>query len=982
MSSDYDYDDDDFLLNDDDIRKLSEVEDKCGVAAPTTDIPNALPASTVPKRGENPPPQKRAKVIQPAPASESDDDTPDIFVNADGTYALDSPGPSVLSLAPSFVQPSTARRVMSESVPPHSASPPVAPSRIPNQGGREHAARPLRRHDSGASIQVIEAPPLATQSLRPLIRVGSLSQAISRGLARNGIPLTQQPSQSQLQMGNGIHDPDAKRLQTEVEALRAQLAKAESERESLRTSLQQNKETTFAKVGEAENLRRTMSKQTEQHAEEMARLRQEMVEMEKTRIALEAQMKQAVDHARTDTIFASFQKDPTHKGFPNVNSTIRKRQVMGSSHTPGSTQGFSRAAELQSSPLSPTKRPVRKTMGPPALPLGKWSHFNPIDLQLISLIHSHFLTQHFAREEKSFNNLTNSFTRSTSPIKSRIRSRPLAEGSFDNHEDSSIWSQSNRLRDKGKGKMVTTWTDDQEDNTGVARSSKFEEPESWRIFPVPATQAPFAIEPDVFGPGSLPKTPMKHQDDAIPSVEVTEPVDLADELRMLLLAHVILFDSSDTQRTFSLQTVLTASIPDNLRQQFDAACTSLFNAFSGSTALPIGETGESGSTWDHSATKASLALAQLARVFQEAGLLDSLHALVNLLTSISVVIPAFARCLLESSTNDHDSLILEVSCDAIVKFFKKPLESGGAWHLAESILALCEALASHAKGDCVMRFAILSRRAEVLPILLDPAQPFPWSVRVTRLLAILGSKPLLARALMSFPEVNPPPTRELAKVPLIESLCRHLTAFRKHDLNEHHRELYENILATFAQLAIADSQSLATLVDSPSLLLSLVSFIYHVTSVIWSEVALAENPAGNRETCSRSLVQNLRSAVQLLHYLVFSPDPAPNIRERLLYATRGPFNGSIHFFIISFGRLAFGDPPEYLDTDCSKGIREIRGLSEALLETVVDGPEVDGIYTVFRDSDEDEGIPSSVERVEASVMDEEEALHMAIDDDY
>ncbi|CUA66918.1 hypothetical protein RSOLAG22IIIB_00368 [Rhizoctonia solani] len=923
MSSDYDYDDDDFLLNDDDIRKLSEVEDKCGIAAPTTDIPNALPASTVPKRGENPPPQKRAKVIQPAPASESDDDTPDIFVNADGTYALDSPGPSVLSLAPSFIQPSTARRVVSESVPPHSASPPVAPSRIPNQGGREHAARPLRRHDSGASIQVIEAPPLATQSLRPLIRAGSLSQAISRGLARNGIPLTQQPSQSQLQMGNGLRDPDAKRLQTEVEALRAQLAKAESERESLRTSLQQNKETTFAKVGEAENLRRTMSKQTEQHAEEMARLRQEMVEMEKTRIALEVQMKQAVDHARTDTIFASFQKDPTHKGFPNVNSTIRKRQVMGSSHTPGSTQGFSRAAELQSSPLSPTKRPVRKTMGPPALPL-----------------------------EKSFNNLTNSFARSTSPIKSRIRSRPLAEGSFDNHEDSSIWSQSNRFQDKGKGKMVTAWTDDQEDNTGVARSSKFEEPESWRIFPVPATQAPFAIEPDVFGPSSLPKTPMKHRDDAIPSVEVTEPVDLADELRMLLLAHVILFDSSDTQRTFSLQTVLTASIPDNLRQQFDAACTSLFNAFSGSTALPIGETGESGSTWDHSATKASLALAQLARVFQEAGLLDSLHALVNLLTSISVVIPAFARCLLESSTNDHDSLILEVSCDAIVKFFKKPLESGGAWHLAESILALCEALASHAKGDCVMRFAILSRRAEVLPILLDPAQPFPWSVRVTRLLAILGSKPLLARALMSFPE---------------------------HDLNEHHRELYENILATFAQLAIADSQSLATLVDSPSLLLSLVSFIYHVTSVIWSEVALAENPAGNRETC---LVQNLRSAVQLLHYLVFSPDPAPNIRERLLYATRGPFNGSIHFFIISFGRLAFGDPPEYLDTDCSKGIREIRGLSEALLETVVDGPEVDGIYTVFRDSDEDEGIPSSVERVEASVMDEEEALHMAIDDDY
>ena len=43
---------------------------------------------------------------------------------------------------------------------------------------------------------------------------------------------------------------------------------------------------------------------------------------------------------------------------------------------------------------------------------------------------------------------------------------------------------------------------------------------------------------------------------------------------------------------------------------------------------------------------------------------------------------------------------------------------------------------------------------------------------------------------------------------------------------------------------------------------------------------------------------------------------------------------------------------------------------------------MDGIYAVFRDSDEDEGMPSSEERVEASVVDEEEALHMAIDDDY
>ncbi|KAJ1304476.1 hypothetical protein OPQ81_005623 [Rhizoctonia solani] len=935
MSSDYDYDDEDFLLDADDFRKLSEVEDKCGVAAPTAQVTSAAPVSGVSKRGVNPPPQKRAKVAQPPPESQSDDDTPDIFVNADGTYALDSPGPSVVSLAPSFVQP-------------------AAPSRSSNQNGGAPAAHPLRRYDSSNSIKVIEVPP-ATQGLRPLIRAGSLSQAISRGLARNGISLTQQQSQSQIQVDSGFDAPGAKNMQTEVAALRAQLAKAESERENLRASLQQNKEATFAKVGEAENLRRTMSKQTEQHAEETARLRQEMAEMEKAKAALELRMKQEMDHLRTEMTFKQHERDTSRRGFPNVNSTIKKRHVMGVSHTPGSSQGLSSTVEHPSSPLSPTKRPIRKTMGPPAPPAP------PPEKRRVSTISQ---TRLFVLPRLSNPVFAQGCLRRTPPT-------TMKRALFGRGQTAS--------KTMGRGKATTTWGDDEEHSADPARTLKFEEPEYWRSHPIPATQAPFAIEPDVFGASTLPKTPMKNRDEAIPSVEVTEPVDLAEELRMLLLAHVVLFNSRETCKTFSLQAALTASIPDDLRQRFDAACTSLFNAFSGSVASLTGGSTENSNTWDYSATKASLALAQTAQVFQEAGLLESLHILINLLASIAAIIPTFAGYLLEAGTKDQESLILEVLCNTIVKFFKKPPESGGAWYLAEGMLGLCEALASQAEGDSVMRFSILSRRAEILSILLDLSQPSAWSVRVTRLLAILGSKPLLARSLLGFPETNPPAAKDLARVPLIESLCRHLTAFRKHNISEHYRELYENILTALAQLAIADKQSLTTLVDSPSLLLSLVSFIYHVTSAIWSEVALAENATGNHETC---LVQNLRSAVQLLHYLVFSSDPTPNVRERLLYATRDPFNGAIHFFIISFGRLAFGDPPEYLGTHCSNAIREIRGLSEALLETVVDGPEVDGIYEVFRDSDEDDGMPSSGEKVEASVVDEEEALRMAIDDNY
>lgn len=63
-----------------------------------------------------------------------------------------------------------------------------------------------------------------------------------------------------------------------------------------------------------------------------------------------------------------------------------------------------------------------------------------------------------------------------------------------------------------------------------------------------------------------------------------------------------------------------------------------------------------------------------------------------------------------------------------------------------------------------------------------------------------------------------------------------------------YRELYDNVLTTISQLAIADSQSLTSLVESMTLIPSLVSFIYNVTSVIWSETAAAERDGSSHAT--------------------------------------------------------------------------------------------------------------------------------------
>ncbi|KAG8734671.1 hypothetical protein FRC12_018428 [Ceratobasidium sp. 428] len=260
--------------------------------------------------------------------------------------------------------------------------------------------------------------------------------------------------------------------------------------------------------------------------------------------------------------------------------------------------------------------------------------------------------------------------------------------------------------------------------------------------------------------------------------------------------------------------------------------------------------------------------------------------------------------------------------------------------------------------------------------MLDLSYPPAWTTRATRALSVLASRPALVRGLLTFPETDPPTPHDPAKIPLVELLCRHISAYRKHDDKDHYRELYENVLTTLSQLAIADTQTLTTLVDSLTLIPSLVSFIYHVTSVIWTELELSENITRSDSNC---LFNALRLAIQLLHYLSFSSDPEPNVRERLCYAPRGTFNGLIHMFIVAFGRLSSADPPEYLDEPRSATLREIRGMSEALLGIVVDGPEVEGIYDVFHDSEEDERGGFSQEKVPASVEDEEEALQMSID---
>lgn len=67
----------------------------------------------------------------------------------------------------------------------------------------------------------------------------------------------------------------------------------------------------------------------------------------------------------------------------------------------------------------------------------------------------------------------------------------------------------------------------------------------------------------------------------------------------------------------------------------------------------------------------------------------------------------------------------------------------------------------------------------------------------------------------------------------------------------------------------------------------------------------------------------------LLHRLIFGTEPVYNLQQKLNQATQtsgNTFNGVVHMFIVTFGRLAYADCPEWVDHDGRDELEQVAGL--------------------------------------------------------
>ncbi len=69
----------------------------------------------------------------------------------------------------------------------------------------------------------------------------------------------------------------------------------------------------------------------------------------------------------------------------------------------------------------------------------------------------------------------------------------------------------------------------------------------------------------------------------------------------------------------------------------------------------------------------------------------------------------------------------------------------------------------------------------------------------------------------------------------------------------------------------------------------------------------------------------LNQTVHLLHRLAYYHDPPLNIRYKLNRAPVRHFNGILHKFTLTFGRLTYGAPPDWMSEELKVEIGVISG---------------------------------------------------------
>lgn len=922
-SDDY-FDDDDLVLDEATLAILDKEEHK-----------HTLPQSTPDSQSR---PAKRQKTghggwggfVGRSTVEDDFEDMPEISVRDDGSYGMrGSQGLDVLVRANNTVDlPQSATL---------STSKPNPPSRVPTRTESVLRPPPTRRASTPSSIfqrnrSIREAlkdsphvPAAGTNNrVEPTFRASQAPQL----LPSQALQLP--PSQSQRR--NSPAPPaslgtNERRLQRELEILNARMEELQRKAEEAEKAAKAAEDARFAKEGEVSILRKTMEKTAREHAANITRLKSAKEAAEAAQAQLQKEMKEEMERLRTEFLFKQHEIETSLRRPPgSVRSTRINRDVpMTPAHmtTPRVPRSALRnPGILGSSPL------VRKNVVPPPQ-FGEFEQ-GPSKLPRVR--------RDTPKKPAPLPGFYNSFLPGPAPREptpKTIRPKPSSQA----------------CDKKGKGRHVPSPSLFSY-HSQVLSNEPIPSPPSSPTTRGHAGESDDVVMDDTDAKGSDPsEAPMEAElevqeeidDAAMEGIEILEPPDYPTELRRLVFSHAL--HSQPLTLQMLLGAPISSTVSSHDRDHYLSACGSLLELLG---ATP-------GVSWESLAQRVSEVLLKLVQPLSFSDLTSHLAALLNMLSVLSFAFSTIATAALSPSEATYNANqpppIVAVLYDIIHRHVVPTKCAGDEGHrdLVREIVGLIEALCFSADDACDEYLSEVLAADGVLRVLVDSAQPSWLLDRATRCLALLASRETVARSLISKPVQGASDEDQAGNQGQLGAHIELLAALLADQarVDPEMESTRANILTFFAMLSVSGAAAVTLLLESPTVLPSLIVLMARLAGLLWDQVDTTDSVLSPRER-----IRTIYQALTLLQYLVCGQGvDFYDLRRSLHNAPHRQFNGLIHIFIVTFGRLSYADAPQWMSAELCNEVDDMRDMARALLELVVEGPELDSIYAAYQEDD-------------------------------
>ncbi|KAK0485907.1 hypothetical protein IW261DRAFT_760148 [Armillaria novae-zelandiae] len=435
-------------------------------------------------------------------------------------------------------------------------------------------------------------------------------------------------------------------------------------------------------------------------------------------------------------------------------------------------------------------------------------------------------------------------------------------------------------------------------------------------------------------------------EDRVEEVFDLEPFDWKVELFRILLTHTTSSSHQPTLLSLTEAPVVTATRSNS---QYNEVISNIL-AIVGTSKFH---------DYPTAAIALSPCLLSMVSVLATLKLTSHLIEMLDLLVSLIRSLPSLSSILLSQTDSDGNSRVM-VLLSGIIHDHLQPSKDAYPTLLAKETLALLEALCWNVTTTDMDKLGYICQNRDVFTVLLHNLQPNWVLSQVTRFLVRLMTYPQLCHYMLAFPTSEA--EQETSKYPVLDRLCSFLIDINRQD--DECLSMKTHILIFFALVSIADAKAFTVLTSSVVLVPSLVVCLHMLTTPLWEE----DEKYISSADLTLTIVRLMNHALYLLHNIVSSDPTAINLRQKLLRAPSRHFNGIMHMFTLTFGRLSYSPLPEWMPVPAQNELNIMSEMARDMVELVLDQPEDEAIWTALQDTVQDAGSVTNEDDIEEELM--------------